>query len=149
MSSTVDCVFCDIVAATSPASIVYEDDVALAIMDIGPVNPGHVLVLPKRHAAYLADLAEDTGGHLFKVSMRVAAAIRRSGLRCEGINLFLAHGEAAFLEVFHVHLHVFPRFRGDPFRLDADWSVQPDRAELDQVAAQIRGAYAALYGNDL
>lgn len=149
MSSTVDCVFCEIVAGTSPASVVYKDDLSLAMMTIGPVNPGHVLVLPKRHAAYLADLDEETGGHLFKVTMRVAAAIRRSGLRCEGINLFLADGEAAFQEIFHLHLHVFPRFRGDPFRLDADWSVKPARGELDQIAAQIKGAYADLYGNDL
>jgi diadenosine tetraphosphate (Ap4A) HIT family hydrolase len=120
MSSTGNCVFCEFVAGESPASVVYADDLALAIMTIGPVNPGHVMVLPKRHAAYLADLDEATGGHLFIVAMRLAAAIRQSGVRCEGINLFLADGEAAFQEVFHVHLHVFPRFRGDPFRLDAD-----------------------------
>ena len=147
MTSTDECVFCEIVAGESPASVVYADDLALAIMTIGPVNPGHVLVLPKRHAAYLADLDEETGGHLFKVTMRVAEAIRQSGVLCEGINLFLADGEAAFQEVFHVHLHVFPRFPGDPFRLDADWSAKPSRAELDHIAAQIRGAYADRYGN--
>ena len=134
-----DCVFCAIVAGESPASVVHDDEVALAIMDIGPVNPGHVLVLPKRHAASLAELDEETGGHLFRVAMRLASAIRRSGVRCEGINLFLADGEAAFQEVFHVHLHVFPRFAGDDFRIDADWSVSPSRSELDEIAASIRG----------
>lgn len=147
MTSTDESVFCEIVAGESPASVVYADDLALAIMTIGPVNPGHILVLPKRHAAYLADLDEETGGHLFRVTMRLAEAIRRSGVRCEGINLFLADGEAAFQEVFHVHLHVFPRFPDDPFRLDADWSAKPSRVELDHVAAQIRGAYTDLYGN--
>lgn len=139
-----DCVFCDIVAGTAPASVVYADDLSLAIMTLGPVNPGHVLVLSRRHAVTLADLDEATGAHLFTVAMRVAAAIRRSGLRCEGINLFLADGEAAFQEVPHVHLHVFPRYAGDAFRLDADWTRKPSRAELDQTARQIRDALAAL-----
>ena len=141
-----DCVFCDIVAGSAPASVVYEDRTAIAILDVAPINPGHVLVLPKRHAADLAELDEETGGHLFRIAMRMAAAIRRSGLRCEGINLFLADGEAAFQEVFHVHLHVVPRFVGDSFRVEADWSVKPSRTELDEIAAQIRHAPAAHHG---
>jgi histidine triad (HIT) family protein len=140
MSSPTSCVFCDIVAGASPASVVHEDEVSLAIMTIGPVNPGHVLVLPKIHAPYLADLDEMTGMHLFRIAMRVAAAIRASGVRCEGINLFLADGEAAFQEVFHLHLHVFPRFAEDSFGLSADWSVTPSREELDRVAALIQQA---------
>jgi histidine triad (HIT) family protein len=135
------CVFCEIVAGRAPASVVYEDDRCLAIMTIGPVNPGHLLVLPRAHAPYLADLDEETGGHLFVVAMRMAAAIRASGLRCEGINLFLADGEAAFQEVFHLHLHVFPRFTGDGFELTGDWSVSPSREELDANAALIRQSY--------
>jgi diadenosine tetraphosphate (Ap4A) HIT family hydrolase len=134
-------VFCEIVAGRSPASVVYEDDLCLAIMTIEPVNPGHLLVLPKVHAPYLADLEEATGMHLFAVAMRAAAAIRASDLRCEGINLFLADGEAAFQEVFHVHLHVFPRFAGDPFGITANWSVHPPREELVENAALIRGVY--------
>lgn len=134
------CVFCEIVAGESPASVVHEDDRALAFMDIRPAIPGHLLVVPKRHAAYLADLDEETGGHLFRVGMRTAAALRSSGLRCEGVNLFLADGEAAGQEVFHVHLHGFPRFAGDAVRIDADWSAAPPRTELDEVAARIRTA---------
>ena len=134
------CVFCEIVAGRSPASVVYDDDRCIAIMTIEPVNPGHLLVLPKAHAPYLVDLDEAMGGHLFAVGMRMAAAIRASGLRCEGINLFLADGEAAFQDVFHAHLHVFPRFTGDRFGITADWSVHPTRAELDANAAAIRHA---------
>jgi histidine triad (HIT) family protein len=140
MPSPAPCVFCEIVAGTSPASVVHEDEVSLVIMTIGPVNPGHVLVLPKIHAPYLADLDEMTGMHLFRIAMRVSAAIRASGVRCEGINLFLADGEAAFQEVFHAHLHVFPRFAEDSFGLSADWSVTPSREELDGIAVQIRQA---------
>ncbi|MEA2576305.1 MAG: histidine triad family protein [Chloroflexia bacterium] len=133
-----DCIFCDIVAGNQPASLVYEDAVAVAFMDIQPVNTGHVLVIPREHFAFLSDMDEETGAHLFKVAMRVQEAIRRSGVRCEGINLFLADGEAAFQEVFHVHLHVFPRYKGDGFKLEEDSSHDPARVELDEVAGRIR-----------
>jgi histidine triad (HIT) family protein len=142
------CVFCAIALGEATASMVHTDDVALAIMTIGPVNPGHVLVMPRRHAAFLADLDEATGMHLFKIAMRVAAAIRRSGVRCEGINLFLADGEAAFQDVFHVHLHVFPRFAGDAFRIDADWSVTPSRPELDAMALRLHSTYSTLWNGE-
>jgi histidine triad (HIT) family protein len=103
-----------------------------------PVTPAHLLVISKRHAPYLADLDEATGSRMFTVAMRLAQALRASGLHCEGINLFLADGEAAFQEVFHTNLHVFPRFAGDTLRIDADWSITPSRTELDDVAAQVR-----------
>ncbi|GLV60796.1 HIT family protein [Dictyobacter sp. S3.2.2.5] len=118
--------------------MVYQDEVVTAFLTIGPVNPGHLLVIPNQHAAYLADMDEEIGAHLFTISTRLARALRQSGLRCEGVNLFLADGEAAFQEVFHVHMHVFPRFKGDSFTLDADWSVRPSREELDRIARQIR-----------
>ncbi len=133
-----DCVFCAIVAGSAPASIVYDDADLLAFMDTRPVTPGHLLIVPKRHAPFLADLDEATRARMFTVAMRLARAVRASGLRCEGINLFLADGEAAFQEVFHTHLHVIPRFVGDTFRIDADWSVSPSRAELDEIAEQVR-----------
>jgi diadenosine tetraphosphate (Ap4A) HIT family hydrolase len=126
-------------------SAFYEDDDVLGLMTIGPVNPGHAMVIPRRHAACLADLDEETGRRIWTVAQRTAAAIRASGLRCEGINFFLADGAAAAQEVFHVHLHVFPRFRGDPFRLVADWSVKPPREELDRTAGLIRAAYERLW----
>ncbi len=133
-----ECVFCDIIGGKLPGSFVYEDEVAVAFMDIQPVNAGHVLVVPRQHFAYLSDVDEATGGHLFRIAMRVQEAIRRSGVRCEGINLFLADGEAAGQEVFHVHLHVFPRFEGDDFKLESDWSARPPRQELDEIAGRIR-----------
>ncbi|MGA7733080.1 MAG: HIT family protein [Chloroflexia bacterium] len=134
-----DCTFCKIIAGELPSSVVYRDDVALAFMDINPVTTGHLLVIPLKHSAYLSDMDEETGAHLFRVAMRLQDAIRRSGLRCEGINLFLADGEAAGQEVFHVHLHVFPRYDGDEFKIEADWSVKPPRETLDALAAQIAG----------
>ncbi len=141
-----NCIFCKIIEGEAPVSTVYEDDLVLGLMTIGPVTPGHALVIPKQHVPYFSDLSPDLGAHIFKVTQRVAAAIRESGLRCEGVNLFLADGEAAFQDIFHFHLHVFPRFGGDPFRLVADWDVHPPRKELDQNASMIREAYRRLFG---
>jgi histidine triad (HIT) family protein len=137
-----DCVFCRIIKGETSASIVYGDEKVLAIMDIQPVNPGHMLIIPKVHADGLADLEEETGAHIFKIAMQVADGAKRSGVKCEGVNLFLSDGEAAFQEVFHVHLHVIPRFRGDGFgiRFGRQYGSRPERKELDYIALKIRDA---------
>lgn len=133
------CVFCSIVNGESPASVVFEDDTTLAFMDLSPVTEGHLLVVPKVHYSGLGDLDEAMGARLWTVAHRLARALYRSELRCEGVNLFLADGEVAFQEVFHVHLHVMPRHADDSFRISADWR-QRDRAELDASAAAVRAA---------
>lgn len=137
------CVFCAIAAGRETASMVYSDDTVIAFMDVRPVNAGHLLVVPRSHAERLADLPDDVGSRMFTVASRLAGALRRSSLRCEGVNLFLADGEAAGQEVLHVHLHVLPRFAGDGFRYgvwpSASW-LTPDRAELDETAATVRHA---------
>ena len=134
-----ECIFCDILSGKLPSSVVYQDDGCTAFMDIQPVNPGHVLVIPNSHAACLAELEEGVGSDLFSVAQRVAAALRTSGLRCDGVNLLLADGEAAGQEVFHVHLHVIPRFDGDGFgfKFPPGYSNKPERSELDAIALQI------------
>lgn len=137
-----DCLFCRILAGELPGTFVYRDAHCAAIMDIQPVNAGHLLVIPTRHAAYLAELDGATAGHLMQVAQHLAAALRRSGVPCEGVNLFLADGEAAMQEIFHVHLHVFPRFAGDGFglRFGPHYSEQPTRGELERAGARIREA---------
>lgn len=137
-----DCIFCDIIKGSAPASVVYADEKVTAMMDIQPVNPGHVLVIPNTHATYLSELDQETGGHLFKIAMRIATAVRRSGVRCEGVNLFLADGQVAGQEIFHVHLHVFPRFVGDGFgfKFGPNYGRRPSREELDETAKKIREA---------
>ena len=134
------CVFCEILAGRAPASIVHRDPQSCAFMDIRPINPGHVLVIPVSHAAFLAELDPESGADLFRVGQRVAAAIRRSDLRCEGVNLLLADGEAAGQEVFHVHLHVIPRYRGDGsgFRFGGRGISPPARPALDEIAGKLR-----------
>ena len=140
-----DCVFCALVAGEREASVVYEDDRLLGFMDLHPVNPGHVLLVPKEHATAMADVDEDTGAHVFRIAMRMQQAIRRSDVRCEAINLFVADGEAAFQDVFHFHLHVIPRFDGDPFKIEANWKEAP-RSELDRAATSICTSYEELWG---
>jgi histidine triad (HIT) family protein len=137
-----ECVFCGILDGRLPASMVYRDAHCSAFLDIQPVNPGHFLVIPNQHAAFLADLATEQAAHLMRVAHRLAAALRQSGVRCEGVNLFLADGAVAMQEVFHVHLHVFPRFHGDGFGLTfgPDYATKPPRVELEAVAAQVRAA---------
>ncbi|MEE8198543.1 MAG: HIT family protein [Thermoplasmata archaeon] len=141
-----ECVFCGIVAGGIEGSFVYEDDHVVAFLDINPVNPGHLMVIPRAHTRLLGDMDEETGTQVFRVAQRLAQSLRESGLRCEGINLFLADGEAAFQEVPHLHLHVFPRFKGDAFRIDADGGAPPSRDELDAAAAAIRDAYQGQFG---
>ncbi len=134
---TSDCVFCGIVAGRLDASRVFENDTVLAFLDIAPATPGHLLVVPKAHAANLAELDPETGAQMFRVGQRMAAALRDSDLRCEGVNLFLADGEVAGQEVSHAHLHVLPRFEGDGFRLHAEFT-HPSRDELQAQATALR-----------
>ena len=135
-----NCIFCAIISGNLPSSKVYEDNVCVAFMDIQPVNPGHVLVVPKNHVTDLSDLRPETGMHIFQIAQQVAQKLPDSNLRCEGINLILAHGEVAGQEVFHVHLHIIPRYKGDGFgfKFGPHYRNLPQREELDTIAAQIK-----------
>ncbi|RMI28302.1 HIT family protein [Nocardia stercoris] len=132
-------IFSDIIAGRAPASKVYEDEDVVAFMDIRPVTPGHVLVVPRVPARSLAELDPALGGKLFQVGQRLAAALRTSEIGADGVNFFLADGVTAGQEVFHVHLHVVPRKPGDGFGLRAR-PTMPPRADLDYLASSIRGA---------
>lgn len=138
------CTFCKIVRRDVSASIVFEDDRTLAFLDIRPVNPGHTLVVPKAHAAVLANLPLEDGGRIFQTGMRVAAALQGSGVQCEGVNFHLADGEVAGQEIFHVHLHVFPRYSGDGvgLRVGPRYGAMSTREELDVLASKLRKAMA-------
>jgi diadenosine tetraphosphate (Ap4A) HIT family hydrolase len=143
-AASADCLFCVLARQEAEVSIVYEDEHTVVFMDIEPVNPGHVLVVPRAHATHLADLDPEDGARLFRVGQRAAAALRAAEVRCEGVNFLLADGETAGQEVFHVHLHVIPRFEGDGFglHLPPERSIRP-RDELDRVAAIVRRGWEA------
>ena len=135
-----ECIFCKIIAKQISASMVYEDNTVSAFMDIQPVNSGHVVVIPKKHCAYLADLDPEVGAQIFITAKNIAEAIRKTDIKCEGINLFLADGDVAGQEVFHCHLHVIPRYKDDGFGLkfSSDYFNLPERKELDVNAGKIR-----------
>jgi diadenosine tetraphosphate (Ap4A) HIT family hydrolase len=134
-----DCVFCRIVAGNEPASFVFEDGRVVAFLDTLPINPGHTLVIPRRHGASLQEMDAEDGAAVFKAARLIADAIRRSGLRVEGVNLVMNDGVAAGQRVFHSHLHVIPRVSGDSLRRDLSADLAP-RADLDAVAENIRAA---------
>ncbi len=135
-----ECIFCDILEGKAPASFVYQDETCGAFMDIRPVNPGHVLVVPRRHAVLLTELDEASARQMMRVAQQVDAALRVSGIRCEAVNLFLADGRAAGQDVMHVHLHVFPRYKGDGhhLRFSPAYFLPTKGAELGKNAELIR-----------
>ena len=133
-----DCVFCKIIAGQIPCTKVFEDELTLAFMDIGQVNPGHVLVACKPHVENIFGLDDRLAAALFQTTARVARAVDKA-ISPQGMNLFQANGEIAGQTVFHFHLHVLPRLEGDGMHLA--WPVKnPPRGKLEEHAAKIRAA---------
>ena len=134
------CIFCEIVAGRADASVVYENEYVLAFLDLFSITEGHTLVVPKKHATRLDDMDTDTGMQVFAGAHTLARRIRESGIKCEGVNLLLSDGEAAGQEIWHVHMHVLPRYEGDGFGFRIGGSRgRPTRDDLDGTAARIRG----------
>ncbi|MGJ7904615.1 HIT family protein [Lysobacter sp. 1R34A] len=133
-----DCIFCAILAGRAPASRVYEDEVAVAFMDLRQAVEGHVLVVPREHIEDIYALDEATAGHLMAIAVRIAKALAAEQ-RPAGLNLWQSNGEAGGQEVAHVHLHVQPRRPHDGvLRLYRDGLPAPaDRCVLDRLAARI------------
>jgi histidine triad (HIT) family protein len=136
-----ECVFCRIVAKQIPSSVVYEDEQALAFMDIGQVNPGHVLVAAKAHAENLYGLGDEQAAGVFRAAARVARAIR-AAFNPEGLSVYQANGKPAGQTVFHFHLHLVPMHAEDGMNLT--WPVKnPPREALEKNAAAIRAKLSA------
>lgn len=141
------CVFCRILNGQLPGSFVYQDELVAAFMDIHPVNPGHLLIVPRRHESAFAHVPFGVAGRMFQVAQKLRMAMdHTSGLRIEGANIFLSDGEAAGQEVPHAHLHVVPRFAGDRHRMgfsgtDANAGARPN---LDEMASRLRARLVEL-----
>lgn len=136
-----NCVFCKILDGKLPVSMIYEDEKVAVFVDLQPVNEGHLLIIPKYHAPYMKDVDTDTLQHMMAIAQEMNAAIRRSDVKCEGVNLFVADGEAAQQEVFHCHLHVYPRYKGDDFGFKYDRAkhfIISDRERMDALASEIK-----------
>jgi histidine triad (HIT) family protein len=148
------CIFCDIATGAAPASFVFRDDLCTAFLDLFPVAPGHLLVVPNEHAVRLSDLAPPAAARVLEVAADLLAAERGLGLAAEGGNLLLNDGSAANQSVPHVHVHVVPRRKGDSLRVLGTFAARAAgvsgrrkrREELDALAGEIRAALAAVEG---
>lgn len=134
------CIFCEILAGNLPVSMIYEDDKVAVFPPLEPVNPGHILIIPKKHAPYLKDLDEQTAMYIMKIAKKMTATVRKSKFKCEAVNIFIADGQAADQEVFHFHLHVIPRYKEDGFGLKYGKNnfIKMSREEIDAVAEEIK-----------
>ena len=132
------CVFCRIIHSEETVSIVYEDDRALAFMDIQPASPGHVLVVSREHHENLFDTPDDLASHCLRVAKRLAPGIRKA-TGAGAINLFSANGRAGGQDVLHFHLHLIPVREDDEFELQLprEDAAAPSRSELNVMAARI------------
>lgn len=135
-----DCIFCRVVTGTAESARVHEDDRVLAFLSIAPAAEGHTLVVPKRHARNLFDIAPADLEAVAAATQRVALRLREA-LGCDGISVFQSNEAAGWQTVFHYHVHVVPRHHGDP--LVPPWRPIPaDRDALARTAARLRGAPA-------
>ena len=131
-----DCVFCKIVTGQIPSTKVHEDEHTLAFMDLGQVNPGHVLVTVKKHAPYLCELEEEQAAAVARACVKVSKAIQQA-FTPEGLSVYQANGKAAGQTVFHYHVHLLPRHEADGMELT--WPVKnPPREMLEGYADRIR-----------
>jgi len=140
VSEQAACIFCHILENREKASFVAQGSDAVAFLDVHPINEGHTLIVPRKHAASIGDVDEVSAVAMWSLARRVAGALRVSGLRCESINLYVADGAAAGQEVFHSHLHVIPRWLGDGFgiKFPPHYGAAADRKALDETAARLR-----------
>ena len=137
-----DCVFCKILARQSPASFVAEDETTVAFMDLRQPVPGHVLVVPRRHAPTIYDLTPDEGTAVMNLAIRVARGLRDVYMP-GGLNLWQSNGKIAGQEVDHFHLHLQPRKTGDgvfQFFYPHGAPAPPPQADLDEQGAHFRPA---------
>ena len=132
-------IFSKIINRELDSSIVYEDHLVVVIMDIAPINPGHMLVIPKDEKISFCDLSDETSARMINIAGKMAKALYDCDeLGCDGVNLFLADGRHAGQEVPHAHLHVIPRIKSDGVRLTHGDNPNPGRPALDATAALIK-----------
>ena len=133
-----DCIFCAIVAGEAPARIVHDDERTLAFLDLFPITRGHALVVPKRHCENVLDAPADDWAAVTRSAQLLAAAAMRA-YEADGLNLLQTNGAAAMQTVFHLHVHVLPRYVGDGFKVELHRTMGDDAA-LDLDADTLRTA---------
>ena len=112
------CIFCKIIDGEIPSTTIYEDDLVKCILDLSQAGVGHTLVIPKKHYENVLEIDEDTFAYAMKIAKKIAIALKKT-FNCDGINILNNCGEAAGQTVFHLHIHVIPRFKNDT--VDIKW----------------------------
>lgn len=130
-----NCIFCKILAGEIPSTTVYEDDDFKAILDVNPAARGHVIILPKKHAANIYELPDEDASKVMVVAKKIATAVR-DAFHCDGVNILQNNGEAAGQTVFHLHVHVIPRFEGDTVNIG--WKPGDMPEDMDVIAKEIK-----------
>ena len=123
-----DCIFCKLANGDIPTNSIYEDDVVKVIFDASPAAPGHILILPKNHFDDVYSMDDETAAHVFKVAVKLSKAYRKA-LDFDGLNIVQNNGEAAGQTVFHFHMHIIPRYKGDTVNIG--WT--PGKADADEI----------------
>jgi histidine triad (HIT) family protein len=136
MSFDESCIFCKIVRKQAPSSTVYEDKSVMAFLDIRPLIVGHTLVIPKAHYVDIFDTPAKVLAQVYSVTKHVSTAVK-SAFGAEGISIIQQNGKAAGQDIFHLHVHVVPRFEGQKLPSFSDLKVA-DRSQLDETALKIK-----------
>jgi len=127
MTRTEDCVFCSIIERRAPADIVYEDQHSIAFLDIYPLNPGHTLVISKKHYTTLDEMPPEEVGRLFSTVAKIMKGVKEA-VAADGINIGQSNGKAASQDVFHVHVHIIPRY----IQVSPGGDTFPDRKKIER-----------------
>jgi histidine triad (HIT) family protein len=130
------CIFCKIAQKQVPSTLVYEDEKTVAFLDIRPLNEGHTLVIPKEHYENIFDIPKELICYIHRFTKRVAIAVEKA-THADGISIIQQNGEAAGQEIFHLHVHVIPRYKGQKLPRFDELS-EADREQLSRTAAKIR-----------
>ncbi len=139
------CIFCRILTGELDASRVLENEGVVAFLDVAPINPGHTLVVPRRHVSAFTGLTPVELEHLTISGKHVALALKAAFPECGGLTFSVAEGEVAGQEVPHTHLHVIPRHKGDGFGWRRHGRPE-DRASLDTIALKIAAVFNSIAG---
>ncbi|MEM4704269.1 MAG: HIT domain-containing protein [Candidatus Bathyarchaeia archaeon] len=134
--SAEECIFCKIAKKEAPASLVYEDDTAMAFMDLYPISDGHTLIIPKKHYANIYAMPDQEVAHLYTIAKKVAVAVKKS-IKPDGISITQHNEPGAGQDVFHMHIHVIPRYQGQRLPRFEELK-EAGRQKLDEVAGLIR-----------
>lgn len=130
------CIFCKIVQKQATSSIIYEDEAVMVFLDIRPLNLGHTLIIPKAHFVDIFDIPPELMSRIHRVSKQIAFAVKKA-TKADGISIIQQNGKAAGQDIFHLHVHVIPRFEGQKLQSFSELR-EVDRASLDEMAEKIK-----------